>query len=213
MLVKLKDDMIQLLMDAGEARIKHVHCKAMVPHPKNRGGSKMQYQKIYLKGSKIITVGVSLTKCGPDAAVAFEENPQTKVMAHAHRALCKTSKHFASYEETVECGSVGCGHWNQFLACIHDGCEVPKEYQGKLCEPGRTTLDADRLSKRQPVLRQLLNDGLRVTVIKHDIETAFPKLPSIFQKALNVEHHIGEGALYVFIDPLFSVFVNQYLVR
>jgi hypothetical protein len=46
MLVKLKDDMIAVLTSAGEARVKHVHCKAMVPHPKNRGGSKMQMMEI-----------------------------------------------------------------------------------------------------------------------------------------------------------------------
>jgi hypothetical protein len=193
MLVKLKDEMIKMLLTAGEAKVKHVHCKSMAPHPQNRGNSKIQYQKIYLKGSKIISVGVSLTKCGPDAAVAFEENPKTKHITKSHIAHCKTSKHFAQYDETIECGSVGCGHWNQMLACIHDSCEVPKEFQKKLCEQGRTTLDADRLCRSQPVLRGLLDDGLKVTVIRYAIEEEFPKLPSVIQKALNIEHHIGEG--------------------
>jgi hypothetical protein len=125
--------------------------------------------------------------------VAFEDNPHTKVMMKTHMDLCKSSKHYAKYDEHIECGSVGCGHWNQFLACIWDGCEVPPQFQSKLCEQGRTKLDKDRLCKTQPVLKELLEDGLKVTVIRHTIETEYPKLPDILQKALNVEHHIGEG--------------------
>ena len=193
MLVKLKDDMIKIMLAANEAKVKTVHCKSMAPHPKNRGGSKMQYQKIYAKGAKIIKVGVSLTKCGPDAAVAFQDDPTTKAIAKTHVAHCKTSEHFAQYDDSIECGSVGCGHWNQFIACIHDGCEVPREFQAKLCEKGRTKLDADRLCRDQPVLRALVDDGLKVTVVRYTIEKKYPKLPNIFQKALNVEHHIGEG--------------------
>jgi hypothetical protein len=49
------------------------------------------------------------------------------------------------------------------------------------------------LCRSQPVLRGLLDDGLKVTVIRYAIEEEFPKLPSVIQKALNIEHHIGEG--------------------
>ena len=205
MLVKIKDDMIELLMKANEAKIKHVPCKSMVPHPKNRGGSKMQYHKIYSKGSKIVSVGVSLTKCGPDAAVCFEDDPLTKAIAKAWVPHSKTSKHFANFEEDViEYGSVGCGHWNQFLCCIADGCEVPKSFQASLCEPGRTKLDEDRLCRSQPLLRQLLRDGLRATCIKSSVEKTFPMLPNILQKALNVEHHIGEGTVLFDDDVMYK---------
>jgi len=64
MLVKIKDDMCELLKNAGEGRVKHVHCKSMAPHTKNRGGSKMQFRKIFEKGSNIMSVGISLAKCG-----------------------------------------------------------------------------------------------------------------------------------------------------
>ena len=139
---------------------------------------------------------MSLAKCSPDAAVAFDENPKTKHVTKQHVALCKTSPHFANYDEiSIECGSVGCGHWNQFLACIIDGCEVPKQFQKILCEPGCTTLDADRLCRTQPALRTLIDRGLAVTCIRAEIEEEFPKLPLIFQKALSVEHHIGEDSV------------------
>ena len=126
--------------------------------------------------------------------MAFEDNPITRSAAKQHVELCKTSKHFADYDDiAIEMGSVGCGHFNQFLACIHDCVEVPMAYQQILCEQGCTTLDAERLCKQQPILRTLLQKGLEVLCIRAGIEEEYPRLPSIFQKALNVEHHIGEG--------------------
>ena len=70
-LVKMKDEMLEMLVEGGEARIKYMHPKSVVPHPQNRGGSKMAWQKIYSKGSKIVSVGVSVAECGPQKAVAF----------------------------------------------------------------------------------------------------------------------------------------------
>ena len=38
-----------------------------------------------------------------------------------------------------------------------------------------------------------LSTGLKWTYIYAHIVEKYPELPNIFQKALNVEHHIGEG--------------------
>ena len=118
-----------------------------------------------------------------------------KKIAHEFIKLCSSSKHYASYTDAdvVEAGSVGCGHWNQFLACIIDKAQVPEPFVAKLCESGRQHLDGDRLCRDQPALRQLIDHGLQFTVIKHSKEIEYPQLPNILQKALNVEHHIGEG--------------------
>ena len=194
-LVQLKDDMLKLLLESGEAFVKYVQPKCVVPHPQNRCGSKMQWVKIYTKGSKIIAVGVSLVECGPEKAVGFSINPMDKSAALSHIKRCSTSEHYASYTDpdVVEVASVGCGHWAQFLACIVDKCVVPAMFVDKLCENGRNQLDGDRLCRDQPALQVLLSQGIQFTVIKHTIEAKYPKLPNILQKALNVEHHIGEG--------------------
>ena len=129
-----------------EAIEKYIHPKAMVPHIKNRGASKMQWTKIWQKGTKILVVGPSLDACGPDRAVAFGEEGD-KPSARAHVALCKNSEFYADYDDVndIEAASVGCGHWNQMLANICDRIPVPKEYQGntKVCEAGRPYLDKD----------------------------------------------------------------------
>ena len=204
-LVQLKDQLLAILLKAGEARVKYVHPKALVPHTKNRGGSKMQWRKIFTKGAKIIKVGVSLGECGPDKAVAFEEDAD-KTMAREHIKLCSTSAHYALYidPEIVEGGTVGCGHWNQFLACIIDKRPVPLDLQKALCEHGNQCLDPERLSRDQPVLKPLLNTGLQVTMIKRSIELEYPQMQNILQKALNVEHNIGEGS-----NQMISTFIKR----
>ena len=47
-LVQLTDTMIALLLEAGEASIKHLHCKTVIPHHMNRGGAMMQYLLVML---------------------------------------------------------------------------------------------------------------------------------------------------------------------
>lgn len=194
-LVKMKDDLLRLLVDGGEARVKYLHPKSVVPHAKNRGGAKMQWLKIFEKGAKIIKVGVSLAECGPSKAVAFDKVDNES--AENWGLLCATSEHYPKFDDPdfVEAGSTGCGHWNQFLACIIDGALVPEQFRAILCEPGCKHLDAERLCRDQPVLRTLLTSGLQFTTINKRIENSYGHLPNILQKALNVEHHIGEGAL------------------
>lgn len=115
-LVQIKDAMLQSLIDGNEATIKTMHPKSIVPHLKNRGGSKMQWSKIFKKGAKIMNVGVSLQECGPNKAVAFEENAE-KSAAHAHIKLCRTSQHYAKYtdasivEGVVSGAATGISFW------------------------------------------------------------------------------------------------------
>ena len=148
-----------------------------------------------LKQVQTKSVGVSLAECGENKAVAFEDDPVNTKMAKDHVKLCQTSERYARYTdpEAVEGGSVGCGRWNQFLACIVDKRPVPMKYRGRLCEAGLDSLDPERLCRDQPVLRPLLTTGLRFIMIRHSIEVEFPELPKLLQKALNIEHHIGEG--------------------
>ena len=130
-LVQLKDEMLKILVESNEARRKFMHPKSVVPHSKNRGGSRMTWRKIFEKGSKIIKVGVSLQQCGPDRAVAFESTADD---ADAFVELCRTSEHYARFDrDQVDGASVGCGHWNQFLACCIDGVKVPEEFRDRLC--------------------------------------------------------------------------------
>ena len=76
-LVQLVDLMLKMMPKAGHAKEKWVHPKSMGVHPSNRGGALMQVAKMYRKGAKSIKVGVSLSRCGPSQAIAFENDPVT----------------------------------------------------------------------------------------------------------------------------------------
>ena len=74
-LVQATDTMLQLMVEAGEAQVRHIHCKRIVPHVSNRNATLMPSRKVFQKGAKILGVGFSLPKCGPTRAVAFQADP------------------------------------------------------------------------------------------------------------------------------------------
>lgn len=195
-IVLLIDKMLQLMIDAGEAQVKHIHSKSVVPHKANRDGALMLARKMYQKGSKILGVGFSLNKCDPRRAVAF----QSKVASDVSRFLdhANPNPHFATFDkDMVEAGSVGCGHLNQFLAAIFDEVEVPPEFTSPdchLCQFGHTKFNKRHICENGGKdLELALDKGLQWTWIPYKFEAEFPKFPHFIQKALNIEHHIGEG--------------------
>ena len=93
---------------------------------------------------------------------------------------------------------------NQFVAAVKDGRPVPEGF--KSCEAlvglggaqmtGR--MDKDHIIKKDSEfygggLAKVLDAGLKWTYIRPHVEPSYPKLPFLLQKALNVEHHVGEG--------------------
>ena len=160
-------------------------------HPANRGGKKMAGVKMHRKGAKITKLGFSFKLCPPTKAICFEDSPETKAIETATIELTSSSELFATYEKgCVKAGSVGCGHLNQFLAAVLQGVPTP--------EKSLTDGSSDRISRRMieegnEDVKVALNLGLTWFVVPWEIEKEFPRLPDIFQRALNVEHHVGEG--------------------
>ena len=198
-LVQVTDTMLQLMVEAGEAQVRHIHCKRIVPHVSNRNATLMPSRKVFQKGAKILGVGFSLPKCGPTRAVAFQANPTDFAAVDRFVKHANADPHFASFStEAIEACSVGCGHLNQMLACIHDEVEVPAEFRADKdlmgSAVGEKKLDKNNICKRDGKdLAAVLEKGLQWTHVPYSFEKQFPKLPALFAQALNVEHHIGEG--------------------
>ena len=189
-IVILVFQMIQILTETNQAYTTDMHCKQMGIHPKNRSGKKMVGQVMHKKGKKIYTVGFLSALCGPEKAIAFENNPNTN-SCETHTLESTTSDLFGRYEKgTIRAGSVGCSHLNQFLAAVHD--EVQTEFE-PLCEHGKKHMCARMIVDGNTELHTAVFKGLRWTVIKWPIEVKYPHLPTLIQRALNVEHHVGEG--------------------
>ena len=188
--------MLELLIKAGEATQKHIGVKCLVPHVANRAGALMETRKIFLKGSKILGVGFSLTRCDPSRAVCFQRCPSDDRDVKAFIAHANSSPYLATFNPSmIEGNTVGCGHLNQFLACIADETEIPDEFinHPDLPSDGKK-LDKHAICKKDGKdLAGVLDTGLKWTFVSYKIEKEFPKLPAAIQRALNTEHHIGEG--------------------
>ena len=98
---------------------------------------------------------------------------------------------FAQPSQHIRYGSLGGGHLNQFLTSVNARCPTSEEFLWE--HMGTRIVDKVRLCASDPVLDDLCHNGLTWTIIPHSIGSAFPLLADMVQKALNVEHHIGEG--------------------
>ena len=177
-----------------------MHCLTIVPHADNRGGADMQAVDVFTKLSKILGVGFSFNKCDPSRAVCFQKDPSVQ---SSFIRMANASPHFATFEEyKVEGESVGCGHLNQGMADIAQEIEIPQKFhndQDLVGVNGGTRLNRHDICQRDAAatkgnsLAVALDRGLTWTFIYSHIAKEYPALPSIFQKMLNVEHHIGQG--------------------
>ena len=189
-IVHLVYQMIDIMHKAEESYLATVPAKNMGIHPQNRGGKKMVAFKMQTKGKKVYCVGFNLKLCGPDRAIAFEENPHTSHCQQHTAKVCENNLYFAK-PHAVRGGSVGCSHLNQFIAAVD--AEVKTFFPEKLSEQGSDTISKTLVSKKNDDMTNTLEKGLTWTMIKWQVEEAYPQLPDIIQRALNVEHHIGEG--------------------
>ena len=98
---------------------------------------------------------------------------------------------FAQPSHHIRYGSLGGGHLNQFLTSVNARRLTSEAFLWE--HTGAHIVDKARLCASDPVLDNLCHNGLTWTIIPHSIGSAFPLLADMVQKALNVEHHIGEG--------------------
>ena len=192
-LVKTFWDMMDVLKLADHAYECRVPPLNMGIHFKNRGGKKMMGVSMHTKGSKVYGVGFKQHLCSKLRAVGMEKNPQRDNCETWTIVTCNTDPYFATYSPgTIRAGSLGCSHLNQWLAAVVAGAKTPTP-NPKCCKPGTDVLCKGIIEQQSSELKDALNDGLTWTLIKWAIEDAYPKFPEICQRALNVEHHVGEG--------------------
>ena len=170
------------------ARCPSIH---MGIHPNNRAGKQMVAADMNKKGAKIVNVGFTFKLCGKDRAIAFENSPDTNhCESYTIKSTIGNPMFYQYTPNTVRAGSVGCGHLNQFLAAV--GCDATT-VEPSLQVPGKTKIDSHRILAGNRDLAFAVEHGLEWTIIKHQVETQWPELPELIQRALNVEHHVGEG--------------------
>jgi len=192
-------DMIDLLKSSDNAYEDRINPLHMGIHPRNRGGKKMPSTKKDQKGSKIVKVGFNMKLCGPEKAIGFENHPVTKHIEKHTISTTAGNQFFAQYKPgAIRAGSVGCTHLNQYLAGAIYGARThfPRD---DICESGTDVLSKKQMSLLNRDIEDALNHGIVWTIIKWPVEIEYESLPDIFQRALNIEHHIGEGHRLCFV--------------
>ena len=157
-------------------------------HPSNRGGKKMMAITFQKKGNKVSKAGFTLKLVGPDKAIAFEANGTD---VENHTLWIAAEPGFGNYSRNaIRIGSCGCSHINQWLMAVSSNAKcLFKEF----AEPGTDKYNIRIRKTTNKELAHALEWGLKWTIIKSSAATTYKELPALIQRALNVEHHIGEG--------------------
>ena len=188
-IVKSMYDMIDKLKADGGAYVTDLHPRFVGIHPSNRSGKKMSGRAFQKKGNKVCKGGFSLRLCSKDKAIAVEANGKD-VEEHTMWIVAGQPE-FGKYNlNEIRVGSCGCSHLNQYLLAVSSNAKC---VDPAFCEPGT---DKFNIRIRRPTnadLAHALEKGLEWTVIKASVARAYPAFPGMLQRALNVEHHIGEG--------------------
>ena len=185
------DIMMDAMKRAGLLQQLQLPPRCVGVHPANRGGKTMSGLSMMAKGAKILMVGASRKLCGSDRCIAMEDPPGASTTYNRMVEIAKGCPMFAQPSQHIRYGSLGGGHLNQFLTSVNARCPTSEEFLWE--HMGAHIVDKARLCASDPVLDDLCHNGLTWTIIPHSIGSAFPLLADMVQKALNVEHHIGEG--------------------
>ena len=189
------DCMMECMKSSGQVQELLLPPHVLGVHPANRGGKMMSASAFMARGARIVQVGTSKQSCGPSRCVAMEDAPTSTATYDRMLATSATSSMFSRPSKNTRYGTLGGSHLNEFLKAINDMCPTNEScLQRAAIDPGVSScIDKDRLFHEDPVLADICTHGLRWSIIHHAMGTTFPMLASMVQKALNTEHHIGQG--------------------
>ena len=189
--MQLVERMVKMLVDANLAGVQYMPNSKVGVHPSNRGGKLLSAVYVHSKGAAIVQAGFAYSLCGPERAIAFEVHPTKPHIQEWTSRLSTSSGMFPLIvESNLKVGSVGCSHLAQFLNCVGAGCSTK---EATLCRPGTSTMSNTMLIEQDAVLGKALEQGLKWTVIRWQLEETYLQLPGIVANALNVEHHTSQG--------------------
>ena len=161
--------------------VRRIPIKRVGVHRKNRGGFFVSGPTCHIIGGTVMGVGYD-----PDAhrdATSFQEGPD-RLNEKKFLETVENDALLASFNPgDIESSSVGCSHFNQFLAATIDG--VPSDVKA-LTIDGR--LSKAKLINRYPDMEVLFTEGLEWIEWFHEAELLYPELPDICQRGLNAKY-------------------------
>ena len=189
-IVQITDKMLTLMSYHGQSHVVQIKNLNVGVHPQNRGGKLLADREVHSKGAGVVKAGFAMKYCKPDRAVCFECDT-TSMQTQSWTCRLSESDMFPKIKAVnIKVGSIGCSHLVQFLNCIEAGVRTSEQ---SLCRPGESVISKSMLCEDDPVLAVAVDEGISWTVISSQVESAFPLLPGIIARALNVEHHVAKG--------------------
>ena len=189
-LVTLTDEMMLIAGRCGAVRTLRLGVDDVGVSPFNRNKKLLSGRDVHTLASNLAKVGFSWQRCGPQRAIAMQENPRTKEIAAATTKLCEDPLIAPMGKAMPLAGSLGCGHLNQSLRLHKHKHHTPIV---DLQEHGGTRLDTDRLCADDPQLRKARDDGLVWQMIEYRLQEQYPDLSGFISSALNVENAVARA--------------------
>lgn len=157
------------------------HAKSVGVHRANRGGYMCSGVMANEVGETVNAVGFDWKVC--EDATAFEEN-DNRSNEKEFLKLVDSDELLARYKPgDIEISSVGCTHFNQYIAAVVDRRPTPSE---KLGVDGHHS--QEMLVGKEPETREIYDDGLYWDVWFKRAELLYPTLPDVAQRALNAKY-------------------------
>ena len=130
-----------------------------------------------LLASDIVHIGWSWP--ATQHAICVQVPPAGKTVEEFNRRLCAGSGLAPVLPDSIQFGSLACGHTNVALraiaAAVPSGCPL-------LAEDGKLSLE--KLRRKDPEFAKAVEKGLRWKVLRHEVRAMYPK-------ALDVIHATG----------------------
>ena len=175
-IVYLADEIIKSLLLLQAAYVQTIHPKNVGIHTANRDGMGVVEESVH--GILVDIHEDGFVWSAVEAACCFEDQPDGR-HAKFTKDMCNEEPALANFDN-VKFASVACTHTNQALAAANDGCLTEHE---AIAFGGR--ISKAKLSEKNANMRTALDTGLRWTVIKSNVDTKYPRLAEIIQRAKN----------------------------
>ena len=188
--VTLIDEMMLIAVRCGAVRTLRLGVDDVGVSPFNRNKKLLSGRDVHTLASNLAKVGFSWQRCGPQRAIAMQENPRTKEIAAATTKLCEDPLIAPMGKAMPLAGSLGCGHLNQSLRLHKHKHHTPIV---DLQEHGGARLDTDRLCADDPQLRKARDEGLVWQMIEYRLQEQYPDLSGFISSALNVENAVARA--------------------
>jgi hypothetical protein len=172
-----------VLFAHGKAWHQHLNVDQVLPHVKNRGGRILIAGDVHTKGLRMVNVGPDIDLVDKSVAWELPEEPLKSVYMKQLKQLIENSEGLlAPINGSERVMSTDASHTTAFCKASKHGCatieDKLKDKNGNLLPPSSFKGDFVTMCEK----------GWEWCIISRDVEVAFPKLPELFQRALNTKH-------------------------